>query len=320
MQKGRRVPCRDATLLASEIDQRAVGRDLGVPDGLRVPKTMGTENVKTRTRSKRGKFAGMAKRADKYTLYQEAVQDPDHDVRLARRIFKKHFGRDPHLLREDFCGTFAVSCCWVCADGDKHAWGIDLDPEPLAWGREHNLSALTPTQQARVHLMQADVREAECEKVDVTCAFNFSYFLFKERQELLAYFAKARTTLRSEGMLMLDAYGGADAQRQMKERRDHDSFTYVWDQYRFDPVQHNAINRIHFEFPDGSQMKRAFEYDWRLWTLPELRDILIDAGFSEVEVYWEGTDHETGEGNGIYHKAERAADDPAWVSYIVALL
>ena len=66
--------------------------------------------------SKRGRFAGMAKRADKYSLYQEAVQDPEADVHLARRIFEKRFGRPPHLLREDFCGTAAVSCCWVQAN------------------------------------------------------------------------------------------------------------------------------------------------------------------------------------------------------------
>ena len=262
----------------------------------------------------------MAKRADKYTLYQEAVQDPESDVRLARRIFEKRYGRPPRLLREDFCGTAAVSCCWVRADPANRAWGIDLDPEPLEWGRHHNLTQLTAEQHARIELIEADVREAEHEKVDVTCAFNFSYFLFKKRSQLLAYVEKARSTLRDEGLLMLDVYGGADAQRIMKERREHDDFDYIWDQYRFDPVHHNAVNRIHFEFTDGSRISRAFEYDWRLWTLPELRDVLEDAGFSEVEVYWEGTDHSTGEGNGIYHKVERAVDDPAWVSYIVGVV
>ncbi len=262
----------------------------------------------------------MAKRADKYTLYQEAVQDPASDVRLARRIFEKRYGRPAHLLREDFCGTAAVSCCWVQSDPDNRAWGVDLDPEPLAWGREHNIATLRPEERSRVTLIEGDVREAECDPVDVTCAFNFSYFLFKERRELLAYLKKAHSTLRPEGILMLDAYGGADAQRVMKERREHDDFDYIWDQYRFDPVRHNAINRIHFEFDDGSRISKAFEYDWRLWTLPELRDLLHDAGFSEVEVYWEGTDHSTGEGNGIYHKVDRAVDDPAWVSYIVGIV
>ena len=131
--------------------------------------------------SKRGRYSGMAKRADKYSLYQEAVQDPASDVRLARRIFEKRFGRPPHLLREDFCGTAAVSCCWVQADRNNRAWGVDLDPEPLAWGERHNLSTLAPDERERLELIEGDVREVDCDQVDVTCAFNFSYFLFKQR-------------------------------------------------------------------------------------------------------------------------------------------
>lgn len=269
---------------------------------------------------KQGRLFGQAKKADKYVLYQEAVQDTESDVHLAQRIFKKRFGRPPHLLREDFCGTAALSCCWVQSDEQNRAWGIDLDPEPLEWGRQHNVEAMSPSQQDRIELIQADVREAEQrEKVDVTCAFNFSFFLFKERSELLQYLKKARSTLRNEGILMLDAYGGADAFRTLEETREHDDFDYVWDQHRFDPVHHGALNYIHFEFPDGSKMRKAFEYEWRLWTLPEIRDLLTEAGFSEVEVYWEGTDRETGEGNGIYHKVEKAADDPAWISYIIGV-
>ena len=169
----------------------------------------------------------------------------------------------------------------------------------------------------------------------ITCAFNFSYFLFKERKALLQYFKCARKTLRKEGIFMLDAYGGADSMREMVERREHDDFDYLWDQNRFDPITHTVVNHIHFEFEDGSRIKRAFTYEWRLWTLPEIRDLLLEAaeparptplrrllleaGFSEVEVYWEGTDHDTGEGDGTYHKAVSAADDPAWVSYIVAV-
>ena len=71
--------------------------------------------------------------------------------------------------------------------------------------------------------------------------------------------------------------------------------------------------------PDGSEMKRAFAYDWRLWSIPELRDLLAEAGFVDTEVYWEATDRKTGEGNGNYYKAESALDDPAWVAYIVGV-
>ena len=65
-------------------------------------------------------------------------------------------------------------------------------------------------------------------------------------------------------------------------------------------------------------MKKAFTYDWRLWTLPEIRELLIDCGFSQTTVYWEGTDPETGEGNGEYSATESGDDDPSWIAYIVA--
>ena len=97
-----------------------------------------------------------------------------------------------------------------------------------------------------------------------------------------------------------------------------DGFDYVWDQHRYDPIQNRVVNYIHFEFEDGSKMKRAFRYEWRLWSLPELRDLLLEAGFSKVDVYWEGVDEETEEGNGEYSLEEEALDDPAWVAYVVA--
>ncbi len=103
-----------------------------------------------------------------------------------------------------------------------------------------------------------------------------------------------------------------------EEERRLEGFDYIWDQHRFDPINNFGYNYIHFEFPDGSRMNKAFAYDWRLWSLPELREILFDVGFSHVETYWEGTDSDTGEGNSIFTRRTKAVDDPAWVAYLVA--
>jgi hypothetical protein len=65
-------------------------------------------------------------------------------------------------------------------------------------------------------------------------------------------------------------------------------------------------------------MKRAFTYEWRLWTLPEIRELLEEAGFSKVTVYWEGTDEETGEGDGKYYPSLQGDADPSWVCYLTA--
>jgi SAM-dependent methyltransferase len=260
----------------------------------------------------------LAARSDPYDLYQKAVQEPEPDLRLVSRIFRAHYGRPPRLLREDFCGTAYAACTWVRLHRENRAFGIDLDPEPLAWGRRHNVAALAPEARTRVSLLRGDVRETRCARADLTIAFNFSYFVFKTRRELRAYFESALRGLRREGILVLDAYGGADAQRTGEELRKVDGFDYVWDQHGFDPISHAASNYIHFRFRDGSRLRRAFHYDWRLWSLPEIRELLLEAGFRKVEFYWEGTDRATGEGNSIFTRRSRAEDDPAWLAYIAA--
>jgi SAM-dependent methyltransferase len=287
-------------------------------DGRRSRKSRGKHKKRARKAEGRSRKTE-ARQADRYTLYEESVQDPDADVELMGRIFRNHFGRPPRLLREDFCGTALLARRWVEKHRENRAWGIDLDPEPLAWGREHNVAALTPEQASRVKLIEGDVRDIGHERVDVTVGFNFSYFLFKTRPELRHYFEAARATLKDEGMLVLDAYGGADAQRTQEEERSVKRYRYVWDQNTFDPISHRAVNHIHFEFRDGSRIRRAFSYEWRLWTLPEIRELLVEAGFSVVEIYWENTDRETDEGNGVFTRRDKALDDPAWIAYIAAL-
>jgi len=277
---------------------------------------MGGNVASKRRKSRKGRTR--AQKADKYALYEKSVQAPEADVALLQRVFKARYGRPPRLLREDFGGTSLLACLWAAEHKENRAWAIDLDPKPLEWGRQHNLSRLKPAQAARVKLIEGNVLDVGHTKVDVTVAFNFSYFTFQTRRELRHYFEKARATLQGEGLLMLDVYGGADSQRTQQENRKVGGFRYVWDQNSFDPISYRVTNFIHFEFKDGSRLRRAFRYDWRLWTLPEIRELLLEAGFRTTEVYWEGTDRETEEANGVFTKRERAPDDPAWVSYVAA--
>jgi SAM-dependent methyltransferase len=269
--------------------------------------------------SSRKRQAPQARSADKYALYQRAVQVPESDVRFLRRIFRQTFGRDPRALREDFCGTASLCCHWALAHPENVAFGVDLDPEPLAWSRAHNLAALPEAARSRVELVQGDVRTASHPLVDLTVAFNFSHFLFKQRHELLAYFRKARTTLRREGIFVVDVFGGHESHRVLEETADHGDFTYRWEQARYDPIAMEILCHIHFDFPDGSRLRRAFSYDWRLWSVRELRELLEQAGFAKTEVFWEGTDTRTWEGNGIFRRAERAPDDPAFIAYVAAI-
>lgn len=279
-------------------------------------KSPGTKKDGKHTR-KRPRGRTQAQRADRYVLYQEAVQDPEGDVPRLLRMYDRHFARAPMRLREDFCGSALLACAWVRHRRHHEATGIDLDPEPLAWGREHNLVRLDPEQQRRVRLVQDDVLQARVGPADVIAAFNFSYSVFKQRSQLLRYFRRARAGLAPEGIFVLDVYGGPEAQERRAETREYDGFDYVWDQDLFDPISHHTRCLIHFEFRDGSRLRRAFEYDWRLWMLPELRDVLQEAGFDAVEVYWEGT--ERGEPNGVFRVRKHAEDDPAWVAYVVGV-
>ena len=66
------------------------------------------------------------------------------------------------------------------------------------------------------------------------------------------------------------------------------------------------------------KLKRAFTYDWRLWTFGAIRDALKDAGFRSTAVYWEGTSKD-GEGTGVYRRQKRAENTAGWNVYIVAL-
>ena len=147
---------------------------------------------------------------------------------------------------------------------------------------------------------------------------NASLPLALEREDLREYFENALDGLVSDGILFLDAYGGYDSHRNIEEERECDDFTYIWEQAEFNPIDSCMTCHIHFEFPDKSRMEKAFSYRWRLWTLPEIREILLEAGFSQVDIYWEGTDEKNNEGNGIYTPSEIGDADPGWVCYIVA--
>ncbi len=228
-------------------------------------------------------------------------------------------GRRPRSVREDFCGTASMCCEWVKHGKNNTAIGVDIDPEVLAWGRKHNLSRLRPDARLRVSLVQDDVRRvAAASPVDVVLAMNFSYQLFMTRKKLGGYFREVRKALVKDGIFFMDVLGGYDTCREHREKRKYKGFKYVWEQASYNPVDGRMRCYIHFEFPDGSKLKKAFAYDWRLWGLPELRDLLDDAGFSRVTVYWEESDRETGEGTGVYSPATMGDADPGWVCFLVA--
>ena len=265
----------------------------------------------------------MSDLADPHLLYQQAVQDVEAEINFVEQTWSELRQRPAIFLREDFCGTANTACEWVMRDESHQAVGIDLDREVLEWSRLNKLTQLDEDQLQRIDLLNENVLQSRPGPADIILAMNFSYYLFMERDHLRNYFENALDGLVADGILFLDAYGGYEAPMVLSESRecqddDGNDFTYIWEQVSFNPIDSCMRCQIHFEFPDQSRMEKAFDYYWRLWTLPEIRELLYEAGFSQVDIYWEGTDETKNEGNGIYTPSEIGDADPGWVCYIVA--
>jgi SAM-dependent methyltransferase len=249
---------------------------------------------------------------DRHQLYERAVQDAPTEVDLVERLLRRH-GRTSLRLREDFSGTALVSAEWVRRGAGRTAVAVDLDPRVHAWARANRLPGLGEAAE-RLRLVTADVRAPNGEGYDAIVAFNFSYSVFKRREELGDYLRRARAALAPGGLLVLDAYGGWDAQKEIVERRRiRGGVTYVWEQEAFDPITHHLECAIHFEGPGRRRLRRAFTYDWRLWTLPELTELLREAGCEDVEVLWDVAPR----GATRYVPRRRAENQAGWLAYVV---
>lgn len=267
--------------------------------------------------------------ADIHELYQLSVQNVESEIDFVDAEYHRLRGRHAVTLREDFCGTGNTSCEWVRRRATNRAVGLDIDQPTLDWGQDRNVGSLTTDQRARVRLVNRNVlTPGDAVGMDCVLAMNFSYWLFKCREDLREYFRAVRGSLADDGVFFLDHYGGSEAMSELVEKRPIEgekgrNFTYEWDQASYNPINGDMTCRIHFRFPDKTRIKNAFEYHWRLWTLPEIRELLTEAGFSKVSVYWEGDELDksgepTGDGNGEFTPTEVGTADPAYICYIAA--
>ncbi len=268
----------------------------------------------------------MADIADPHDLYQKSVQSPEDDMEFLADYYREYTGKSLRHFREDFCGTAYLSAHFVAQHARNQAIGVDLDWPTLNWGIKHNIAPLTPNQQQRISLINANVLDVQQPTVQMIAALNFSYMVFHDRHTLLQYLLNAKQSLRPGGLLIMDIWGGSESfvlQEEPREIENPDNdqigdFTFIWDQDTFDPFTHLYTTRIHFSFSDDSELRNAFVYDWRLWTIPEVTELMAEAGFKDIHVLWEGTDPETGEGTSIYERAEKGDADLAWIAYLVA--
>jgi SAM-dependent methyltransferase len=215
----------------------------------------------------------------RHALYEHCVTDPP---RLCRFIDAVH-PRRPLVLREDFCGSGALARAWAARSPRHRAVAVDSDARVLQF----------PASAPRVTPRPIDVRDAR-DRADVIAATNFPIGYFHRRGDLLDYLRRARAALRPGGIFLCDTYGGPDALRPLRltarlrgpsgERIEH-----TWEQRSADPITARVVDALHFRVSLPGRrpvvLRDAFVYHWRLWTIPELRDALEEAGFRRIEVH-----------------------------------
>ena len=126
-------------------------------------------------------------------------------------------------------------------------------------------------------------------------------------------------------MVWLDELGREPAVRELVLDGEHRAMSLdggdaqTGQRYIYETELWVGEHSYHFEFNDGSEKRRAFTYKWRLWQVPEIREIAIEAGFKECRVFWEGTDKDSGEGNGVFKASMKGDNAPAFVSYLLCM-
>jgi hypothetical protein len=266
----------------------------------------------------------MPKKYSKYELYEASVQDSDFELNFFQKVYRNTFGKKPISIREDFCSTFLNSVSWVKRNQENVALAVDINPTPLDYGKKTHLSKLSMEQKERIHLFQANVLDIRTRPVDLITVSNFSIFFLKQRKDMLAYFKNCHATLKNKGAIIFDMMGGEELPEKVEDvsnfkLADGTKAKYFWEHVKFNPINNDALFYIHFKVQGQKKMNRVFSYDWRMWSITEFRDLLMEAGFDDVHVYWEGDDSKGNGGNGVFTKVNNAQSCPIWLAYIVGI-
>ncbi|XP_027773869.1 uncharacterized protein LOC107021125 isoform X2 [Solanum pennellii] len=234
----------------------------------------------------------------KFSLYQQSVQSPKGDISYLQKFFLMYVGgRVPLHFQEDFCGTGLLSTEWLHSDARRTAIGLDLDVEALDWCMENNVNKVGADVSSRIFLFHGDseddspdhklMKDFQFPARDIVCAFNYSCCCLHTRQELVSYFKHALSALNKKGgIFVMDLYGGTSAEHELRMQRKFPNFTYVWEQAEFDIIKRKTRISLHFNLHKPQRkIRHAFSYSWRLWSLPEIKDCLEEAGFQSVH-FW----------------------------------
>jgi len=284
---------------------------------------------------------------DKHVLYAQAVQSPKGDIAYLLRFHAQYLpGRPPPLhLREDFSGTSELCAAWCTSDARRTAVGVDLDKEELRYAADCVLanagSAAGRTLLVCANVLDdpahatpfnadawtddscADWRSLWKRPADIVAALNSSLCLLHTREEAERYCASARANTASPGLFVLDMNGGHSMEKALELKTRLRGFDYIWSQDGFDPLTRTIRCHISFRIRGAAgqpqqTLRHAYSYSWRLWTLPEARDMLLGAGFKSVHVWMrrmredgeESSDSESGSDGSDNEQSSDGSDSP----------
>jgi hypothetical protein len=137
------------------------------------------------------------------------------------------------------------------------------------------------------------------------------------------YFKRCKNILAPGGLFICDLFNAfaAEGSGNLGYRKDCGAFDYIFEQSNIDLVSNTCHCHISFKFKDGSWMKRAFSYHFRMWTLAEVRDAMLEAGFVDVDFFLSYDDGKTGSDEKTYvHVSQKITDvNRSWSAYITGI-
>lgn len=274
---------------------------------------------------------------DVLDLYRWATQDPKTQAAVLAQIYWRIRGVPARLLREDFAGNAADSVAWVAADPSRRAIAVDLDAPTLAHAKTRAQRLLGDARhRIKFHCGDVLARGApDLERAQLLSVLNFSCFYFHQRADLIRYFECAAASLDETGVIVMNVFGGSAAmsprvdQHRITPRPEAGTtlapFDYEWEQRSFDACHSRLDCRIHFVVDDPAspgarcRIDDAFRYDWRLWSLPELRECLLAAGFREVQIWRHTATENNGKTEVFLGPVESLENLDLWLAYVVGI-
>ena len=152
--------------------------------------------------------------------------------------------------------------------------------------------------------------------------------------DLTAAYREEIADLAAEGILVGNLFGGPGAMRRTTDARWVEpaasegesppaSFEYRWEQRRYNAVNAHLDCRIHFtiENPHGTSavIENAFVYDWRLWSLPEIIELLREAGFADAQVWRQTYDPAESRNSVFLGRVDRIENLDTWTAYVIGV-